>query len=429
MAFFARVCYTGYMKLLSLFGSKKEQQKPQSKYMISLDIGTEVMKGLLFSMSNLGVDIWSSYQVHQQTHAMRSGVILNEETVIENARLCVNKLIEKLEPNEIPSKMVLGMAGELVNGISIRVAYDRGREAKRKITEEEAHSVVENVISDILTKGRGELARRLDTTEDNVEVLQITVTGMFADGAKVDTIVGLTPTEVVLNLYASFAPKSYIKTLRNISQAINLEIASIVTQPFAVSRSFAGSWDSDFSGIFVDVGGGTTDVALVQRGDTIQTQMYAFGGRAFTKKIAQSMDVSFTVAEGRKIKYATGELPLDLRDEVRRLIASDVQLWLDALVVAMEEFENVPEFPPQFYLCGGGAMLPDLKEAILSYPWHKHLPFKHLPKVMLVTPDKLDRIYDKSGLLVHPYDVTPSSLAKFYWDVLRQPQFNYLGTY
>jgi cell division protein FtsA len=416
------------MKFPSLFGAQK-QPKAQSKYLISLDIGTEVMKGLLFSMSGLGIDVWSSYQVQQQTHAMRSGVILNEETVIQNAKLCVQKLIEPLEGDEVPTKMVLGMAGELVNGISIRVSYDRGNESKKKITEAEANSVIENVISDILTKGKGELARRLDTTEDNVEVLQITVTGLFADGLKVDTMEGLTPTEVVLNLYASFAPKSYIRILKNISAALDLEIASIVTQPFAVSRSFAGSWDSQFSAIFIDVGGGTTDVALVQNGDTIQTQMYAFGGRAFTKKIAQSMDVSFTVAEGRKIKYATGELPLDLRDEVRRLIAPDVQLWLDALVVAMEEFENVKEFPPQFYLCGGGAMLPDLKEAILSYPWHKYLPFARSAKVMLVTPDKLDRVYDKSGLLVHPYDVTPTSLAKFYWDVLRLPQFNYLGTY
>jgi len=416
------------MKLFSLFGGSKKE-RPNSKYLLSLDIGTEVMKGLLFSMSNLGVDIWSSYQVSQQTHAMRSGVILNQDTVLENGRLCVQKLVEKLDPEEVPTKMVLGMAGELVNGISIRVSYERGNDARRKISESEANSVVENVISDILTKGKGELAKRLDTTEDNVEVLQITVTGMFADGTKVDSVVGMAAEVIVLNLYASFAPKSYVAKLREISEALDLEIASIVTQPFAVSRSFAGSWDAQFSGIFIDIGGGTTDVAIVQNGDAIQTQMYAFGGRAFTKKIAQAMDVSYTVAEGRKIKYSTGDLPQDLRDEVRRLLAPDVQLWLDALVVAMEEFENVPEFPPQFFLCGGGAMLPDLKEAILSYPWHKHLPFKRLPKVMLVTPDKLDRVYDKSGLLIHPYDVTPASLAKFYWDVLRQPNLNYLGTY
>ncbi|PIY17828.1 hypothetical protein COZ14_01820, partial [Candidatus Dojkabacteria bacterium CG_4_10_14_3_um_filter_Dojkabacteria_WS6_41_9] len=90
------------MKLFSLFGGAKKP-KTTSKYLLSLDIGTEVMKGLLFSMSNLGVDIWSSYQVTQQTHAMRSGVILNQDTVLENARLCVQKLVEKLDPDEVPT--------------------------------------------------------------------------------------------------------------------------------------------------------------------------------------------------------------------------------------------------------------------------------------------------------------------------------------
>ena len=78
-------------------------------------------------------------------------------------------------------------------------------------------------------------------------------------------------------------------------------------------------------------------------------------------------------------------------------------------------------YPDTFYLCGGGALLPDIKEMMLTYPWHKHLPFNRMPKVTLVTPDRLDRVYDKSGLLVNPYDVTPAALARFYWDVTYRP--------
>lgn len=418
------------MKLLPFFG-KKEVPAPKykDKYLISLDIGTEVLKGLLFSMNDFGVDVWYSYHVKQQTHAMRSGVILNQDTVLENARLVVQKLIDTVDPEDRPGKMVLGMAGELINGISINVVYDRGRFAGKTINDSEANLIIDNVISDVLENGKGELARRLGTTEDEVEVLQITVTGQGADGIMVESLVGTSPQEVQLNLYASFAPKPYIDVLRSLSKSLDLEIASIVTQPFAVSRAFSGSSDNTFSGIFIDIGGGTTDVALVQNGNNIQTKMYAFGGRAFTKKLSQAMDISYNVAEGRKIKYSGGELPLDLRDEIRRVLSPDVLLWVETLAVALEELENVQIFPSQFYMCGGGAMLPDLKEAILSYGWHKNLPFKRVPKVTLVTPDRLDRVYDKSGLLVNTYDVTPASLAKFYWDVVKKPHLNYLGVY
>jgi cell division protein FtsA len=418
------------MKLFPFFGQKeKPKEKKEEKFLISLDIGTEVLKGLLFSMNDMGVDVWYSYQVKQQTHAMRSGVILNEETVLENARLVVQKLSDAVDPEDRPKRMVLGMAGELINGITINVQYDRGRQAGKRITDQESQLIINSVISDILENGKAELAKRLGETEDQVEVLQITVTGLGADGISVPELEGTAPHDVQLNLYASFAPKAYIDTLRKLSQELGLGIASIVTQPFAVSRAFLGNDDPNFSGIFIDIGGGTTDVALVQNGNNIQTKMFAFGGRAFTKRISQSMETSFNVAEGRKIKYSLGELPLDMRDEVRRSLSSDVSLWVEALEVALEDLENVKQYPGQFYMCGGGAMLPDLKEAILAYAWYKRLPFKRIPKVQLVTPDKLDRVYDKSGLLVNPYDVTPASLARFYWEVLRKPHFNYLGDY
>ncbi len=413
------------------FFSRKKQidTGTTDKYYISLDIGTEVIKGLLFSMSDLGVDVWYSFQVKQQIHAMRSGTILDQETVVENSRLVVEKLCAAVDEQDRPRKMVLGMAGELINGISITVNYERGKIAAKKMNSDEIESIVETVIADILNNGKSELAKRLSTTIENVDVLQIMVTGMAADRVAVESLEGLAPTEVTLFLYASFAPKAYVDILRNIAKQLGLQIASIVTQPFAVSRSFSGSSERSFSGIFVDVGGGTTDIALVQNGNNIQTKMFAFGGRAFTKKISQHMDISYQLAEGRKIKYSTGELPLDVRDEVRRLISSDVNLWIDALEIGLSELENVKSFPGQFYMCGGGAMLPDLREAILAFPWYKNLPFDKIPKAMLVTPDKLDRVYDKSGLLVNPYDVTPASLARFYWEVLKKPHLNYLGEY
>ena len=157
--------------------------------------------------------------------------------------------------------------------------------------------------------------------------------------------------------------------------------------------------------------------------------MYAFGGRAFTNRISEDMHISYNIAEERKIKYSLGELPLDLRDEVRRIIVPDVKLWIETLENALKRMDDVDEFPPIYYMCGGGSMLPDIREQILAYPWHKVLPFKRLPRVMLVTPERLDRVYDKSGQLINPFDVTPASLARFYWDVLKYPEYNYLGDY
>ncbi len=51
----------------------------------------------------------------------------------------------------------------------------------------------------------------------------------------------------------------------------------------------------------MDVGGGTTDIAVINEGGVQGTKMFGIGGRAFTKGIERDMDVNFEEAEKLKI--------------------------------------------------------------------------------------------------------------------------------
>ena len=51
----------------------------------------------------------------------------------------------------------------------------------------------------------------------------------------------------------------------------------------------------------MDIGGGTTDVALVRHGGIAGTKMLALGGRAFTKGLAERFALSFSRAEALKL--------------------------------------------------------------------------------------------------------------------------------
>ncbi len=67
-------------------------------------------------------------------------------------------------------------------------------------------------------------------------------------------------------------------------------------------------------------------------------------------------------------------------------------------------------------MCGGGALLPEIKTSMLEFPWKKYLSFPVVPKIEIFTPDMLNNITDKSGDLRNIYDITPSALAKFAYD-------------
>lgn len=137
----------------------------------------------------------------------------------------------------------------------------------------------------------------------------------------VNTLVGYTGRDVRLNFYASFAPKTYIEALRKVASTLNFEVLGIVSQPFAVARAHSGGENSNFSSIFIDVGGGTTDIAVVKNGNIAETQMFAFGGRAFTKELAKLTDTDFRHAEQRKIKYSNKELPKEVSRQVQSYVS------------------------------------------------------------------------------------------------------------
>ena len=159
--------------------------------------------------------------------------------------------------------------------------------------------------------------------------------------------------------------------------------------------------------LFVDVGGGTTDVALVRQGGIEGTRMFALGGRAFTKSIADRLDLPFPRAESLKVDYARG-LPIAERDAGRaRSSRDDVAVWAAGVELVMEELAAGEMLPSRIYLCGGGSRLPEIREALAAERFWKRLPFARPPEVSIMAPDQVESISDATSLLVDQQDVTP----------------------
>ncbi len=384
---------------------------------VALDIGTETIKSLLFTMNEYGVSVNKVSRIQQQQHAMRSGIITNLDTVLENCKLSINELVTNLKPEEYPRYVIMGIAGEYIQGVSIVVNYEREEHFEKEVTKKEQDRIINEVKSQISVSGKEDLGLRTGLKNDDIEILHITPTGMEIGGMPVNTLVGYKGREVKLNFYASFAPKTYTEALRKVAYSLNFEVLGIVSQPFAVARAHSGGKNANFSAIFLDIGGGTTDVAIVKNGNVAETQMFAFGGRVFTKELARLTDSDFRHAEQRKIKYSEKDLPKEVMRQVQKTMYTTATLWMRTLKVALENCEDLGPLPTQIYLCGGGALLPDIKLSLMEFPWKRYLPIALVPKIDMFTPNLLGTVTDNSGSLENLYDITPASLAKFLYDM------------
>ena len=257
---------------------------------VALDIGTETIKSILFTMNDYGVTVNRVSRIQQQQHAMRSGIIKNLDTVLENCRLSINELVANLKPEEFPKYVIMGIAGEYIQGVSIVVNYEREQHFEKEVTQKEQDKIIKEVKSQIAIAGKDDLSLRTGLKNDDIEILHITPTGMEIGGMPVNSLIGYKGRNVKLNFYASFAPRTYTEALRKVASSLNFEVLGVVSQPFAVARAHSGGKNTDFSAIFLDIGGGTTDVAVVKNGNVADTQMFAFGGRVFTKELARLTD-------------------------------------------------------------------------------------------------------------------------------------------
>ncbi len=244
----------------------------------------------------------------------------------------------------------------------------------------------------------------------DVRLVHAAIVGASIDGYALTNPVGFQGRHVKIGIFNAFAPLVHLGALQSVASQLDLELLEIVAEPYAVARVLGADQVRQAGALFVDVGGGTTDVALVRQGGIEGTRMFALGGRAFTKSLADRLELPFPRAEATKVDYARG-LPVERRDEIATIVAEDVAVWAAGVELVMEELGGGDLLPGRIYLCGGGSRLPEIPAALRGERFWKRLSFSRPPEVVVMAPDQIESITDATDLLVDQQDVTPLGLA------------------
>ena len=403
---------------MGLFSKILGLKKISREYFLSLDIGTEVVKALIIrideeSGSGAVVGVGRARQglgdMHSGAVSDISGVVENSKQAIEMAKAMAG--IKKVE------KAIVGIAGELVKGTTTTVHYERIKPEFR-IDLPELKNIVQKVQWKAFDRIRQQLAWETGHNEIEVKLINAVIVDVRIDGYKVSNPVGFQGRDVSIAVFNAYAPMIHLGALQTIADNLNLDLLSIAAEPYAVAKSMGVEDVNDFSAIFIDIGGGTTDIALVRNGGLEGTKMFALGGRAFTKRLAQELGVGFEEAELLKIRYSEGKLGRDVSSKIEQILSDDCNVWLSAVELSLSEFAENDLLPHRFFLCGGGSGLPGIKWALNSPNWVRKLPFAKDIEVSFLQPRDVANIADMTGALRDPQDITPMGLANLALDLV-----------
>jgi len=390
--------------------------KNRKNYAISLDIGTEFVKVLVFHVVDDVAHVVGVGRAKQGLSDMQGGRVTDIAGVIKNCEKALDQAFE--EAKVAPRQCVIGIAGELVKGTTTSVHYQRD-DAKEKITVNELRDIIEQVQARSFDRARSELAWETGRAELDVRLVNSSIVDVHIDGYKITNPVGFQGRDVQVGIFNAFAPIVHLGALQTIAEDLELDLLSVAAEPYAVAKCVGNEDSSEFSSIFIDIGGGTTDIAVVRAGGLEGTKMFAIGGRVFTKSIADALDKTFAEAEQLKLDYSAGKIKEDseIGKSIKKAIANDCEVWLSGVELALEDFTEVELMPSKILLCGGGSLLPEIREYLSKRAWTKNLPFSKQPKADFIKPVQVSSIVDETGKLVGSQDITPMALANLAIDL------------
>ncbi|MEI6742082.1 MAG: cell division FtsA domain-containing protein [bacterium] len=401
----------------------KKSEGPQ--YIVSLDIGTEFVKALIGEVINKTsektgktiqyVKIIGTGKKRQRLSDMANGAVTDIAGVVDNCDAALRKAEQ--EAGVVAKDAILGIAGELVKGGTSSVSYRRTKPEVR-IDMGELQDIIGRIQKQALDTVRKQLRWETGSDEMEVKLVNAAVVDVKIDGYRVTNPIGFQGKDVTIQVFNAFAPMVHLGALQTIASDLDLNCINIAAEPFAVAKSVGADDSTEFSAIFIDIGGGTSDIAVVNNGGVQGTQMFAIGGRSFTKRIASTLGVSFDEAEAIKLKYSANDLDDKRHKAVAEALKSDIEVWLSGIELGLAEFDQLDHLPPRILLCGGGSALPEIKKALTNGDWYKSSAFARKPTVDFVSPEDVNRVRDSTGKLNSPQDITPMGLANLGLDII-----------
>lgn len=397
----------------------KTAQHAGERYVVALDVGTENVKALIGKInSDNSIEVVGVGRAHQQLSDMQAGAIADIAAVVQN---CNNALAKAEEQSGVSVRTaVLGIAGELVKGSTITVPCRR-KDAEVEIDVYEMEQIIGLAQERASEKAKENLALELGNAQLDVRLVNSALVSITIDGYPVTNPIGFKGRDVVIQLYTAFAPMIHIAALERTAKELDLDLLAVAAEPFAVARSVIGdNTNATMSAILMDVGGGTTDIAVVNEGGVQGTKMFGIGGRAFTRSIERDLTTDFDMAEKLKVNIDSGALPAKQRQAVQASLDKTSDVWVSGVELALSEFTELDNLPNRILLCGGGASLKGLHQTLKETNWYGELPFARKPTVAFVKPDQIVGISDLTGDVTDHTFVTAMGLLRVGADTMQQ---------
>ncbi len=347
--------------------ANKNDSGQKQDYIYALDIGTRSVIGILAVPEGDKVRIIALEKEQHAARTMMDGQIEDIEKVAQVVQIVTKRLEEKV--NCTLKRAFVAAAGRALRTQkgSAKIEYDAPQTlSTEQINTLEAAAVAQaekNIAQELHDKSQ-EFGRFF--------LVGYTATKLVIDGYPITTLQGHSGQVVQAEVVATFLPSEVIESLYSVLRICNLQVASITLEPIAALNAAIPTDLRLLNLALIDIGAGTSDIAICRDGGVIGYTMATIAGDEITECIMKACLVDYLTAERMKTQLAFTE-DIEFVDilgleqtlsvtELEKIVEREKTMLTDE--IASEIIKINGNAPSAVFLAGGGSKLADLCQCV-----------------------------------------------------------------
>ncbi len=389
-------------KILKIF--KKGKNEPY----LALDVGTELIKALIFRPTNKegDLEILGIGRASRPQESFR----LSIEGLISGAGEAIRKALKIAKV--IPVKAILGLGGEFIKAKTNCYSFKRSQ-PKEKIDSTELKNLIQKTEWKIFEEIKSSIRKNYFSKESEIKLVDTELSEILIDGYKVENPLDFSGKVITLKIFNSFCNKSYFKILERIPRVLNLNHMVLTSTSYAIAKMLLAE-KQDFEAILIDIGSDNTEVSLVKDRALVGNFTFNIGGRGFTECISRALGIGFAEAEQIKLSFSLKKVSSSVRENIRKILKREFKIWTTGIGLGLEQFSSLELLPNQILLYGGGSLLAGIQKTLGAVEWQEFLTFAKTPVVKIIYPKDIKGVRDLTGQVSTPQDIPVLALTTYF---------------
>lgn len=335
-------------------------------YVAAIDIGTTKIVAVLGKRNpNRKIEIVGLSKTVSK--GVKRGVVMNIDETVSAIQTVVNDVQQKTGIKL--TEVFVGIAGQHIKSIKNR-GYINRNSYDDEITNDDVKRLIEDAHK-----------IPIDIGEEIIHVLPQNFIVDSETGVK--NPVGMSGKRLEANFHIVLGQIASIKNIEKCITRCGLKVQDVILEPLASSSAVLTEDEMEAGVALVDIGGGTTDIAVYYEGAIRHTAVIPFGGNVVTKDIKEGCSILERQAEELKIKFGSALGDLAEEDKVviipgisgrdskeisfkslAYIIQSRMEEIIDAVMFEIENSECMDKLSAGIVITGGGAMLRHLPQLV-----------------------------------------------------------------